>query len=205
MRFASRAGLVGVAVFGLVGLAAVPAQASTHHHTIWVHPGTGTISAAVAKAKPGDTIRLGKGTFYDSVFIPITLTIRGSGWHKTVVKPPKSSNNPCNSPGGVNGFCASGASDAQGNPILSMPVRNVVSEDLRVPGFSATGVLGLNTRGMQVRGVRADHDGGYGIARFVSTNSVFEHNWTSYNEEAGLYLGDSPNGNSVVRNNWTDH
>src|SRR5262249_14919391 len=83
--------------------------------------------------------------------------------------------------------------------------RNVVIEDLRVTGFSATGVLGLNTRGMQVRGVRADHDGGYGIARFVSTNSVFEHNWTSYNEEAGLYLGDSPNGNSVVRNNWTDH
>ena len=34
---------------------------------------------------------------------------------------------------------------------------------------------------------------------------MFEHNWTSYNEEAGLYMGDSPNGESEVRNNSTDH
>jgi nitrous oxidase accessory protein NosD len=205
MRFASRVGFICVAVITAVGLGAMPAQAAPHHHTIWVHPGTGTISAAVASAQPGDTIWLGKGTFYDSVFIPITLTIRGSGWHKTVVKPPASSDNPCNDPEGVNGFCAAGAFDDQGNPDVSHPVRNVTIEDLRVTGFSATGVLGFNTRGMFVRGVRADHDGGYGIARFVSTKSVFEHNWTSYNEEAGLYMGDSPNGDSVVRNNWTDH
>lgn len=205
MRFASRAAAVGVAAITAVGLGVVPAQASPQHHTIWVRPGTGTISAAVANARPGDTIMLGKGTFYDSVFIPITLTIRGSGWDKTVVKPPASSDNPCNDPQGINGFCAVGAFDAQGNPDLSRPVRSVAIANLRVTGFTATGVLGLNTRGMHVYGVRADHDGGYGIARFASTKSVFEHNWTSYNEEAGLYLGDSPNADSVVRNNLTDH
>ena len=105
----------------------------------------------------------------------------------------------------MNGFCAAGAFDAQGNPDVSTPVRNVSIEDLRVTGFTETGVLGFNTRAMHVRGVRADHDGGYGIARFVSTKTVFEYNWTSYNEEAGLYMGDSPNGDSVVRHNWTDH
>jgi nitrous oxidase accessory protein NosD len=53
--------------------------------------------------------------------------------------------------------------------------------------------------------VRSDHNGGYGIARFQSTGSVFSDNWTSYNSEAGLYMGDSPNGYSVVRDNLTDH
>jgi nitrous oxidase accessory protein NosD len=205
MRCASRAGVVAVAAITAIGVSTLPAQATPQHHTIWVQPGTGTISAAVASAHPGDTIRLGKGTYYDSVFIPITLTIRGSGWPKTVVKPPASSDNPCNDPEGTNGFCAAGAFDAQGNPDVSHPVRDVTIADLRVTGFTGTGVLGFNTRGMHVSGVRADHDGGYGIARFVSTKSVFEHNWTSYNEEAGLYMGDSPNGDSVVRDNWADH
>ncbi len=204
MRFRSKAALVTFAAVTTIGLTTVPAQAGSHH-TIWVRPGTGTISAAVAKAHPGDTIRLGKGTFYDSVFIAIPLTVRGSGWHKTVVKPPASSDNPCNSPGAMSGFCASGAFDDQGNPDTSHPVKNVTVRDLRVTGFTDTGVLGFNTRGLRVSGVRADHDGGYGVARFLSTKTVFEHNWTSYDGEAGLYMGDSPHADSVVRDNSADH
>jgi nitrous oxidase accessory protein NosD len=205
MRFASKAGLVSVAAIVGVGLGGVPAQASTHHRTIWVHPGTGTISAAVATAQPGDTIRLGNGTYFDSVFIPITLTIRGAGSGKTVIKPPQTSNNPCNSPGGVEGLCAAGAFDAQGNPDTSKPVTGVDIEDLRVTGFSDSGVFGFNTKGLHVEDVRADHNGGYGIAAFVSTKSVFERNWTSYNVEAGLYRGDSPHAKSVIRDNRADH
>jgi hypothetical protein len=203
MRRMLKAALVAVATTTTVWALTAPAQASPPH-TIWAHPGTGTISAAVADAKPGDTIRLGKGTFYDSVFIAIPLTIRGSGrW--TVVKPPPSSDNPCSSPDTMSGFCAAGAFDDLGNPDLSHPVRNVTVEDLRVTGFSDSGVIGFNTRGLHVRGVRADHNGGYGVARFVSTKSVFEHNWASYNEEAGLYMGDSPHADSVLRDNWADH
>lgn len=193
----------------LLGATEVPAQAATHH-TIWVNPGTGTISAAVASAHPGDTIRLKTGTYFDSVFIPMTLTIRGSGWD-TVVKPPAMSKNPCNSPTSstspalVEGFCALGKVDSNFNPDLTMPVKNVSISDLRVTGFSDTGVLGLNTRGLHVDNVRADHNGGYGIARFNSTDSLFEENWASSNGEAGLYMGDSPHANSVLRNNKSDH
>ncbi|HEY4994133.1 MAG TPA: right-handed parallel beta-helix repeat-containing protein, partial [Nakamurella sp.] len=44
-----------------------------------------------------------------------------------------------------------------------------------------------------------------GIARFVSTHSLFANNWVSYNGEAGLYMGDSPHADSLLLNNWADH
>ena len=43
------------------------------------------------------------------------------------------------------------------------------------------------------------------IARFASTKSLFADNRVSYNGEAGLYVGDSPNADSVVRDNRADH
>jgi hypothetical protein len=61
MKIRSRAALVLGAASTVVAVSAAPAQA-TPLHTIWVHPGRGIISAAVAAAKPGDTIRLVAGT-----------------------------------------------------------------------------------------------------------------------------------------------
>lgn len=203
MKIPSRLALVLGAATAMVAVSAVPAQAAAHR-TFWVHPGTGTISAAVARAHAGDTIRLVRGTYYDSVFIPIRLTITGAGWANTVIKPPATSSSPCNM-GSMEGLCAAGAFDSHGNPDVSKPVVGVNISDLRVTGFSDSGVLGFNTRGLRVEEVRADHNGGYGIARFVSTRSVFEENWTSYNREAGLYMGDSPHADSVLRANWADH
>ncbi|MDQ1484597.1 MAG: hypothetical protein QOJ62_290, partial [Actinomycetota bacterium] len=201
MKTARRLVTIAGAAVTVVGMTALPAQAA--HTTIRVSPGTGTISAAVAAAHPGDTLKLAKGVYTDSVFIPISLTIEGSGW-ATIVEPPATSTNPCNM-GGMEGLCAAGAFDASGNPDVTKPVVNVKIKNLRVTGFSDSGVLGFNTRGMKVTNVKADHNGGYGIARFVSTDSVFEHNWTSWNGEAGLYMGDSPHANSVVRHNKADN
>ncbi len=207
MRHHARYVAVTSLTVGALALAVAPAQATEGHHTFTVRPGTGTISAAVARAHPGDTIRLKRGTYFDSVAIPITLTIRGAGWDKTTIKPPAHPNpkNPCNMMGAVEGLCALGAVDSQGNPNLSKPVVDVHVSDLRVTGFSDTGVIGFNTKGMRVTDVKADHNGGYGIARFVSTNSVFADNWASWNGEAGLYMGDSPHANSVLRDNKADH
>jgi parallel beta-helix repeat protein len=198
---------IGVAILATTTLAS-PALASTAHSSspkTWsVAPGTGTISDAVAMAKAGDTLVLKAGTFRDSVLITKTLTIRGAGWSKTTIKPPASSNNPCNQPGAVEGLCVLGALDAQGNPDLTKPVRNVSISDLRLTGF-ADGVLGFNTKGLKVRHVRSDHNSDYGIARFASTRSDFSENWTSWNAEAGLYMGDSPHAASVIRDNKADH
>ena len=210
MKHPSRA----VALVGSAGLALVvgisPAQAATHH-TWDVEPGTGTISVAVAAASPGDTIQLEAGTYWDSVGIPITLAIRGAGEFTTVIKPPTHPKALCDTPASgstpaaVEGLCPFGALDSMGNPIPSRPVVGVTISDLRLTGFSDSGVIGFNTKGLNVHNVRSDHNGGYGIARFVSTDSLFANNWVSYNGEAGLYMGDSPHAHSVLLNNWADH
>jgi hypothetical protein len=196
--------LTGAALLA-TGVMAVPASAAPHHS--WrVQPGTGTLSAAVAEAQPGDTIRLAEGTYYDSVDVTKTLTIRGEGMHDTVLRPPASAADvpasPCNSPGSMEGICIfSGSFDQHGNPVNTTVVRDVRISGLRVTGFSDSGVFGFMTQGLRVREVRADHNGGYGIARFVSTDSVFAYNRASHNGEAGLYMGDSPNANSAMHDN----
>src|SRR5664279_4520770 len=83
------------ATSALLILVAVPAQAGSNH-TIWVEPGTGTISAAVDRADPGDTLRLKVGTYRDSVSIEKTLTIKGSGWRTVLVPPDTRPLNKCN-------------------------------------------------------------------------------------------------------------
>jgi nitrous oxidase accessory protein NosD len=214
MAIGARLGIIGLLVGGTVVFAGAPAMASGHHTWV-VSPGTGTISAAVSAASAGDTLQLKAGTFYDSVLIgqvdtqgnvlPKQLTIRGEG-DDTVIKPPTvPSSNPCNVGGTMEGLCVAGQLDAQGNPVLSNPVHDVHISDLRTTGFSDSGVIGFNTEGLEVRHVRSDHNGGYGIARFASTFSLFAGNSVSYNGEAGLYVGDSPNAHSVVRDNWADH
>jgi nitrous oxidase accessory protein NosD len=187
----------------MTGVWGAPALAA-NGHTVVVHPGVGTISAAVAAASPGDTLLLDEGTFLDSVLIDKTLTIKGHG-ESTVIKPPATSTNPCNRPGAMEGLCIVGQLDSSGNPVLSNPVANVVISRLRTTGFSDSGIFGFNTTGLRVTNVHSDHNGGYGIARFASTRSLFAHNRTSYNTEAGLYVGDSPNAASIVTDNRTDH
>ena len=92
-----RLAAAGLLVSGLVVLVAAPATASDHHTWV-VEPGTGTISAAVASASPGDTLQLEAGTFYDSVFVaqldaqgnpvPKSLTITGEGDETVISRPP---------------------------------------------------------------------------------------------------------------------
>jgi nitrous oxidase accessory protein NosD len=210
MKLVRAAAFVAATALAALGVAAAPAQA-TARHTIWAKPGMGTISAAVAKAHPGDTIRLKRGTYYDSVVITQTLAIRGSGWDTVIKPPPTFVNTMCNTPAGngspasVEGLCLLGAVDANFNPDFTKPVKDVHISDLRLTGFSDSGILGFNTKGLHVWDVRSDHNGGYGIARFASTDSLFQDNWASWNGEAGLYMGDSPHANSVLRDNKADH
>jgi parallel beta-helix repeat protein len=181
-----------LAVTGSTWALATPQTAqAAQHRTITVRPGTGTISAAVATARPGDHLVLTAGTFRDSVSIEIPIRISGSGPASTVIRPPAHPAHPCDADG-VDGLCVLGAG-------------GVTIEGLRVTGFSGSGVFGLNTDRLNVHNVRADHNSGYGIARFVSTRSTIEANTASYNGEAGIYVGDSPNARSVVRNNTADH
>ncbi len=160
-------------------------------------PRDGDNLPTVAEAMAGDTIVLKAGTFRDSVLIEKTLTIRGAGWSATTITPPAASTSPCNQPGSMEGLCAVGAFDSLGNPDPTKPVKNVSISQLHLTGF-ADGVFGLNTSGLMVSGVRSDHNTGYGIARFTSTRSSFTGNWVSWNGEAGLYMGETPNAASMI-------
>jgi parallel beta-helix repeat protein len=70
-----------------------------------------------------------------------------------------------------------------------------------VRGFTDTGILMLGGQDVVVRDNVATNDGGYGIARFVSTGGRVEDNQVSGNGEAGIYWGDSPNSNALVQGN----
>lgn len=120
------------------------------------------------------------------------LTIRGAG-PATVVMPPPNPSSMCDGPGFAEGICIAGALDNNGNA-NGPAVVGVRVSDLRVTGFSDSGVIGFNTSQLKVQRVKSDHNGGYGIARFQSTGSVFSENRTSWNGEAGLYMGDSLTG-----------
>ncbi len=108
------------------------------------------------------------------------------------MKPPDSSSSPCNDASSTQGFCVVTEHDLTSpNPDFDHPVKDVKISDLRVTGFS-NGVIAFNTKDLWVSDVRADHNTEYGIAAFASKHQTFQDNWTSYSDEAGLYMGDSP-------------
>lgn len=167
-----------------------PASA-TAAQNIWVGPGQ-SIQHAVDQAQPGDTIHIKPGTYYESVSIPWgPLTIVGAGWDKTRIMPGEEDpNNPCSTDGG-NGFCIFG--DDPANRITDVSI-----SALTVRGFGGNGIIGFNTDGLRLTTVRAVNNAEYGLAAFSSTNVTMKHNIAKGAEEAGIYIGDSPDANAVV-------
>ena len=134
------------------------------------------------------------------------ITLRGGGSDdaSAVLEPPAlPPNNACTAASGgqMNGVCVRGQLTPDFQVIK--PVAGVSISRLRIPGFPATGIIGFGTDKLSVTHVTALNDGGYGIARFLSTSSRMVDNRTAGNEEAGLYVGDSPNADTVVSGNRT--
>jgi len=89
------------------------------------------------------------------------------------------------------------------NGAVITPVYNDTVTGLYISGFPHNGVFGYGTYGLTVQRVVAVDNGEYGIARFESTKTLFANNTAIGSEEAGLYVGDSPNAATVVRDNVT--
>ncbi len=170
--------------------------------TIVVGPGQ-SIQAAVDRARPGDLVLVKPGVYHQSVQIRTNgITLRGSGNFRggTVLLPPaKFPKTLCNSIFGPTGICVLAKKVNSKTGAVITPVRDDTVANLLVSGFPSNGVFGYGTHGLKVIRVVAVNDGDYGISRFASTRTLFANDVAIGNDEAGFYVGDSPDADTVVR------
>jgi hypothetical protein len=143
------------------------------------------------------------GVYHQSVQIRTDgITLRGSGafGRGTVLVPPKSfPKTVCNGAFGPTGVCILAKNVNPKTHAVITPVNDDTVTGILVTGFPANGVFGYGTNGLTVTRVTATNDGGYGISRFVSSRTLFADDIAIGNDEAGFYVGDSPQADTVVR------
>lgn len=169
-----------------------------------VKPGE-SIQAAVNAADPGDTIYVKRGEYAENVAITkdgITLLSRGA----KIVPPASPAPNDCSfgDPAG-DGICAVGALEPQpdGPPTVTDPVSDVTISGFKIEGFSGNGILFFGAEDPIVKHNRTTDNHEYGIARFSSSGGKIVGNAASGSEEAGIYVGDSPEANVLIAGNRT--
>ena len=200
MMLARRLPPACLAALGALAMQAAPASADGR--TVVVHPGQ-SIQHAIDAASPGTTILVLPGLYHESLQITTdSITLRGVGHDGAQLVPPAvPPGNRCTALFGPNGICVLGQLGPQGEVVKT--VDNDRISGLKIVGFPASGVFGFGTDGLSVGEVTAFNDGDYGIARFLSSHSRFVDNDTAGNAEAGLYVGDSPDADTVVSDNRT--
>jgi parallel beta-helix repeat protein len=67
--------------------------------------------------------------------------------------------------------------------------------------FPGTGILAHTAVGLNFHDNTVEDNGEYGIARFNSSQTQIVNNTVSGSDEAGIYVGDSPNASALVRRN----
>ncbi len=185
-----------------IALSVPYAAAASSPATIVVGPGQ-SIQAAVNQARPGDTVLVKPGVYRQTVQIRTDgVTLRGSGDFRggTVIEPPAKASNLCASAFGPTGVCILAKKLNVTTGAVTTPVYNDTVTGLYVNGFAGNGVFGYGTYGLTVQRVVAVNDGDYGISRFESTKTLFANDTAVGNDEAGFYVGDSPNAATTVRN-----
>jgi nitrous oxidase accessory protein NosD len=198
MNVIARHVLVGLTA--LVTAAAIaaplPAAAGTGHV---VHPGD-SIQAAVDAAAPGDTIVVKRGVYRESVAIQKDgITLRGDG--RVTIKPPTDGSGLCNQPGEMIGICILPADINFDDSSYGTRVRDVTISHLRVVGFEGDGVFAFGSENLRLSRVTAVRNSGYGMARFDGIGGWIKHSSATGSEEAGIYVGDSPEANALVSHN----
>src|SRR5207253_3870039 len=86
-------------------------------------------------------------------------------------------------------------------PVINSKVNAVRVSGLVIKGFPGDGVFNF-----AARGTRADHNaymdnGGYGIFSNTASHTRLEDSLSRGNDDAGFYVGDSPNARASVKNN----
>jgi parallel beta-helix repeat protein len=121
-------------VLGIITISTLALPGSAFAATLCVNQGgTGgcfaSISAAVAAASAGDTIRVAEGTYYEDVSVTKPLFLVGAGEHNTII----------DATGLVNGIAINGTSDVG---VTGFTVENAETAGIWVTGSSRVTVSG---------------------------------------------------------------
>jgi hypothetical protein len=199
-----------LAVCGLAGCGGgkagePPGSPDSKPATIRVPQDAKTISAAVAKAKPGDLVLVGPGVYRETVEIDTPrVVLRGTDRDKVVI------DGEVLRPNGV-------VLTADGGAVQNLTVRNAVLNGVLVSGSTdaegngiGNGSAGYSRRdaskspplnGFVVDHVTSYNNGLYGIYAFNARHGVIENSYTSGMADSGIYVGQCQPCDIAVRSN----
>ena len=137
------------------------------------------------------------GVYHESVKISKNfLSLQGSGdASRGTVLEPKAGTSRCGH--GAAGICIFGRKTAGGIE----PVKGTIVSGFLVHGFKGFGLIAHFAQNTTVRHNAFRNNADYGATAFTSSGTKFLYNRSSGAQEAGIYVGDSPNANATVVGN----
>ena len=197
-----RGAFAALALAAMALVLAAPAAARTRVVT----PGH-SIQRAIDRSSPGDTVFVEDGHYRESLQIDTDrITLHGEE-HVLLTQPRNPAHTVCNQfaehPGQVTGICVVGkvAVPAGGPPDIVRFVDRVRIAGFTVRGFGGDGVFIFGAKKTLLKRSRLERNAGYGAFANSSKGTRFIDNQIIANKGPGLYIGDSPHANGVVRDN----
>ena len=140
--------------------------------TLIVSPGD-SIQAAVAAAKPGDTVFVRPGRYHETIYIDKDNIRLIGGIEKG----------------------ERATLDGQGklNDAILYSGNNIVVENFMITQYKGNGIMGQGGNNFEIRGNIIADTGVYGIFPQLGKNGIVEHNIVSGIEDAAIYIGMSDN------------
>ena len=150
-----------------------------------------TIQAAVDKAKPGDLVLIGPGTYNEAVFVRTErVVIRGTN-RNTVILDGKDALE--------NGITAA----ANGVAVENLTVHNYLVNGIVFTKKYEDNADSLTAEDVVLNGYRASYitaynNGLYGLYAFYASNGQMDNSYVSGNPDGGIYIGQCKPCNAVI-------
>lgn len=208
------------AALAIAAAAALMLSGTAPAGKILVEPGD-SIQAAVDAASPGDKVVVKRGVYRESVLVT-TDDLKLIGKSARIEPPATPVASPCADPAHPD--------EAIGLCVFGEFFASELTENVKIAGFKVTGfdtaiaavgaldarvkrnrtfdnhVLGIvaaESHGTRIVGNVARDNGFYGIFALLSTGTRIVENVSTGSSEAGIYVGDSPDADAVIKENRT--